>query len=116
MKGIKFFTLFLFLSCANKPVDKTTVAGTLDAHSESFRQCFLESDSYMGRHAQDAGKIDVVFMIDPKGRVQEEKIAETTFKDANLHACMLGQLKRIKFPKRSEAVALKMPLNFYRRQ
>jgi TonB family protein len=117
MKGISL--LILLMACAQtveKPSDP--IAEKLESRRDFFRQCYVESDSYKGRSAPDAGEIKVSFLIDAEGKVQQERILETSFKDPNLHACVLEQLRRLSFaPARNGGVLeVKQPINFKRRE
>lgn len=90
MKVTSLLALLALLSCASpeKPKDP------IQAKSEKFQQCYHESDSYGDRIA---GKVVTEFRIDAQGKVQDEAIHSTEFKDPNLHACLLEQLRKLSF-------------------
>lgn len=112
MKAISL--LVLLAACSSKP-SVLTIQESLESKRDEFRQCYLESNSYQGRHAETKGRISVQFLINSEGKSYQEKIAETSFKDANLDACIIGVLKLIKFtpPKAGETIEVKEPINFY---
>jgi len=122
MKAISFLIILsLIYSCSSQKNRKLTytelVRETLDSKLDEFRSCYLESESYRGRHEQDNGTASFSFSITADGTVSDEKIDKSDFKDPNLHACWLGQLKPLKFsPTPDGKTALvQQPINFYRR-
>lgn len=119
MKAISFlFVLFLTVACSsgNKINPKKDPIGyALHTKHDEFRSCYLESESYKGKDALTKGEIKVGFVIDGNGKATKEKIMETTFKDPNLNACMLGMLKLVTFPpsKGELTVVENRNINFY---
>lgn len=119
MKAISFlFVLFLTVACSStKRIDpkKDPIGYGLSSKQDEFRSCYLESESYKGKDAATTGSIKVGFTVNQSGKSLKEKIMETTFKDPNLNACMLGILKLITFPvsKKSETIVENQSINFY---
>ena len=114
MKVISFLYLLFLVSCASEPKkNKDPIREALKTKNDEFRECYLESDSYPGRRSQTTGAVKVSFMIDTTGKLNDEKIAETTFKDPNFHACILGMMRTINFPAPKDPVYANESINFY---
>ncbi len=119
MKAISFlFVLILAGACSSaKKINqkKDPIGFALHTKHDEFRSCYLESESYKGKDALTKGSIKVGFIIDASGKSTKEKIMETTFKDPNLNACMLGMLKLVEFPhaKGDQTVVENQNINFY---
>lgn len=118
MKAISLLLIStFFISCASSKKDQNIdpIQGKLESKNDEFRQCFLESDSYQGRHFEEKREIKVGFIIDPKGNVKDEKIFSSEFKDPNFHVCILGMVKKIKFspPKTAKEYQVVAPINYF---
>ena len=118
MKVFSYSVLFLFtLACStHHDVDpkKDPIRYGLISRQRQYTQCFLESDSYMGKNHKKIGSMRVRFFIDGKGQVQDEKIETSDFKDPNLHACVLGQIRSIIFltTHQQGLIEVSQPINF----
>ena len=96
---MKVINLLFFLGACATPQQKyDPITTPLALKQDEFRSCYLESDSYLGRNKVEVGKISLAFTITKIGKVKNAKVASSEFKDANLHACLLDQLRRIEFP------------------
>ena len=122
MKAISLGLFFLISSCASQHKEQTDpnkdpIGYGLLSKRDEFRSCYLESESYKGKDAITQGLIRVGFTIDKNGLSDNEKIIESSFKDANLHACILEILRLIKYPPPKEGVSIEVnePINFYPR-
>lgn len=122
MKATSLFLLFVLAACSShrsEEIDpkKDPIRYGLMSKRDEFRSCFLESESYKGMHAPTEGIIKVGFTIDKDGKSTKEKIVESTFKDPNLHACILGILRLIQYPQPKDggSIEVKQPINFYPR-
>lgn len=108
MKGISL--LLLLAACAApKPQDKITE--TFHGKDFLYRQCFHESDSYQGREVDEKGKIQVKFDIQD-GKVARSEILKTDFKDPNLHTCIKGVLKNLRFYDMDHVQDVTQTINF----
>lgn len=117
MKAFSLIILSFIASCASQhDVDqkKDPIRFGLLSRQRQYTQCFLESDSYLGKNHKKIGSMNVYFLIDEKGKVQDEKIERSDFKDANLHACVLEQLRSITFlmPQGHGTTKVSQPINF----
>ena len=95
MRGISIFVLLL-ISCATEgpPSDRAV----LDSRERQYQQCYLESDSFMQRHqVKKTGQVTIQFIVTQEGKVAEEKITMSDFKDANFHACLLEMTRSLSF-------------------
>ena len=113
MRAISF--LLLLVACTSKKTKYHPIETPIELKHDEFRSCFLESESYKGRHAEEKGEVKVSFTIDSIGKVIKSKIAESAFKDASFHACLLDQLRMIQFTPNQDGKELEvsMPINFY---
>lgn len=117
MKGFSLFVFLIISSCASHhDIDqkKDPIRFGMLSRQRQYTQCFLESDSYLGKNQKKIGALRVRFMIDETGKVQDEKIESTDFKDPNLHACILEQIRSIRFLARSngQTVEVSQAINF----
>jgi TonB family protein len=114
MKGINL--LFLLAACAS-PISKTgdPIKDGIAKGQKQFTQCFLESDSYKGKSHVEKGTVTTAFTIDPEGKVRAERIVDTSFKDPNLHACLLSVIDKLQFEKPKDGVATEVtqPISFF---
>ena len=122
MKAISLVILFLIFSCSSSNRDqidqkKDPVGHSLDSKRDEFRSCYLESESYKGKDAATQGIIEVGFSIDKDGKSNNEKVVKSSFKDANLHACIFGILRMINYsmPKDGLSIEVTRLINFYPR-
>jgi hypothetical protein len=119
MKATSFLLVLLSISACSsaEKIDqkKDPIGFALHTKHDEFRSCYLESESYKGKDAITKGAIKVGFVIDQNGKSSKEKIMETSFKDANLNACMLGMLKLVTFPpsKGDLTIVENQNINFY---
>jgi hypothetical protein len=122
MKEISLGLIFLLGSCASyheEQVDpkKEPIRYGLLSKRDEFRSCYLESESYKGKDAITQGIVRVGFTIDGKGHSKDGKIVESSFKDPNFHACILGILRLIHYPPQADGKTIEVihPINFYPR-
>lgn len=116
MKGISFSLLIFFnLACSSPRPKYHPINTPLESKQDEYRSCYLESESYKGRHSDERGVVKVSLTIDQNGKVINAKIAETAFKDPNFNACLLEQIRAITFapPKDRQPIEVLYPLNFY---
>lgn len=117
MKVIRGLLLAILASCSSHhDIDqkKDPIRFGMMSRQRQFRQCFLESDSYIRAESKKIGIIRVWFMIDKSGTVTDEKIEKSEFKDPNLHACILEQIRGIQFlaPTNGGTMEVSQPINF----
>jgi hypothetical protein len=119
MKAISLLSAFILVSaCSSQnPTEVKSVSDSLLSKRDEFRSCYLESESYGGRNEVTEGKVQVNFTISPDGTPTNGKIASSDFKDASLHACLLEQLRGIKFAKPTNGIPTEVSqqLNLSRR-
>lgn len=115
---MKVISLFILLaSCsAYKPKNTHPIQGPLEERHESYRQCYLESDSYQSKADHSKVKIVVSFKILESGKVEDERILETPFKDPNLNACLLEQIRKTPFEAREFQAQAVHPFSFIPRK
>ena len=117
MKAFSLLILLSLFACSSHhEVDqkKDPIRFGLLSRQRQYTQCFLESDSYQGKNHKKIGSMNVYFLIDEKGKVQDEKIENSDFKDANFHACVLEQIRSITFlmPQGHMTTEVRQPINF----
>ncbi len=113
MKAISL--LILLAACSSHEPKYDPIRTVMETKQDEYRSCFLESESYKGRDTNEKGVVMVAFTIDKDGKVTDEKIAETAFKDPSFHACLLEQIRGLKFtpPKDGGYIEVLQPINFY---
>lgn len=89
-------TLLIFLTACGSHPD--TPKPPLDAKDHQYRQCYDESDSFRNSKIKTTGRVVITFLVLPNGKIEDEKITETPFKDANLNACLLEITRSLKIP------------------
>jgi len=99
--------LAFLLSCGS-----SDVRDPLELQLLNIEQCYHESDLFTRR--QD-GQIAVSFLVTKDGRVEDERADQVNYKDANLTACILGQLRQVKFnPGQTDSSRRELNFNFKR--
>lgn len=113
MKVISF--LLILSACATEKPNFHPINTPLEGRHDEYRSCFLESESYLGTKVEEKRVVKVSFVIDPAGKVTQAKIAETSFKDPNFHACLLEQIRMVGFqpPKDGKSIEVIHAINFY---
>lgn len=76
-------------------LDPRAVARTIRSRMAGFRSCY---ENALKRTAQLAGKITLDFTIEEDGRVSEADIDVDTVGDQEMARCLVGLVKRIRFP------------------
>jgi TonB family protein len=113
MKVTSLLALTIFLvSCVTSAPKPHPISGPLSSRQASYRQCYVESDLYQGRQDKTVGNVSVKFTVTDSGDVKDASIAQSDFKDANFHACLLDQVRRIKFTDVKEETAVNQPIRF----
>jgi hypothetical protein len=115
MKVIKLSALLLFTACASPERVVDRIHDPMEKRQEKYRQCYLESDSYpRDLKTEEKRTITVSFTVLPEGKVKEEKIVRSDFKDANLHQCILWLTRETKFSPGPDATAVQVfhPIDF----
>jgi hypothetical protein len=109
MKATSLLFFFILVSCSSRAIDP------LSAKDRQFNQCYEESDSIaqsdkLPRNA----KVVIEFSVFPDGKIDEEKIVNSPFKDANFHSCLLQITRTLKIPPDNEGRVKKVSkiLNF----
>ena len=90
MKATKLLVLLAVVSCGSrmeKPV------APVDSKDYEYKQCFYESES-----SKQSGSVKIGFKVLSDGKIDDEKILESDYKDPNFHACLLEMTREIKFP------------------
>ncbi|MHB8872678.1 MAG: TonB family protein [Myxococcaceae bacterium] len=64
-------------------------------HQSEIKFCY---DSQLSQDRELAGKVAVLFVIDPAGAVSEAAVAESSLESEAVEACMLGAIRRWRFP------------------
>lgn len=106
MKAISFLSFLILMSCGSR--DQKPVA-PIDSKNFDYQQCFYESESYSKRLK---GQVTIVFLLMPDGKIEDEKIAATDFKDANLHACLLETTRALVLPPKEVETKVTKVINF----
>jgi hypothetical protein len=110
---MKAISLLLLVVSGCAPTPRADQEGNINQVRRQLRQCYEESDSLRKRGAEDRS-IEVQVLISEQGFVKGPKIIRSDFKDSNLHACVLGIVKKIKYPPQKGSVdkAHILPIDF----
>lgn len=95
MKGINFLVLFITVSCASR-IEKPVA--TIDSKDYAYRQCYNESEAFKDTNVKGHGQVKIGFTVLGDGKVDDEKILSSDFKDPNFHSCLLEITRSMKFP------------------
>lgn len=116
---MKVFNLMLALglvsACASPQKIVNRIDDPLEKRQAKFLQCYTESDSYQRDQAEnELRSMTVNFLVMPDGKVKNEKIIKSDFKDPNLHQCVLWLTRETAFAPSNNATAIEVqhPLNF----
>ena len=109
MKAISLLSLLILASCGSR--DQKPVA-PIDSKNYEYQQCFYESETYSNRIIKGQGQVTITFLLMPDGKIEDEKIAATDFKDANFHACLLETTRALKLPPNAVETKVTKVLNF----
>ena len=109
MKAISFLSLLMLMSCGSR--DKKPVA-PIDSKNYEYQQCFYESETYSNRIIKGQGQVSITFILMPDGKIEDEKIAATDFKDANFHACLLETTRALKLPPKDVETKITKVISF----
>lgn len=114
MKAISLILLILFLASCSSQKDKkdNSINSKLNSRQASYRQCYIESDSYQGRQDNTTGRVIVSFLINNDGQVKDASISQSDYKDPNFHACLLDQVRQIKFDEVKNELVVEQPIRF----
>lgn len=88
------------------PLDKDVVRRIVRAHINEVRHCYNQG---LAKNPDLAGRVAVQFTIATTGRVSEAEIASSTLDDEDVGSCIVEAVKRWKFPKPDDDVAVTYP-------
>lgn len=109
MKVTSLFFLIILASCGSriqKPV------APIDSKNYEYQQCFYESETYSNRIIKGKGQVTITFLLMPDGKIEDEKVAATDFKDANFHACLMETTRSLKLPPKEVETKVTKIINF----
>lgn len=102
MRATSLTFLLLMTSCASTSQKVETVEELVLNKKDQYRQCYHESDSYLGKKEHHAPDMSFKFTLSKAGKISDSKLIHSLFKDANLNACIIGVVKSIKFAPQKE--------------
>ncbi|MBI3183829.1 MAG: TonB family protein [Myxococcales bacterium] len=76
-------------------LSKDVIAKVIKRHQNEIKFCYEQE---LQKVPDLAGKVAVVFTIDPAGAVSEANVSESSLGSANAENCMLSRIRRWKFP------------------
>jgi TonB family protein len=76
-------------------LSKEVIAQVIARHQSEIRYCYEQE---LQKSPALAGKVSVMFVIDPSGAVAEANVAETSLGSPPAEACILARVRRWKFP------------------
>lgn len=108
MKAISLLIILTFFSCTHPDTPRVP----LNSKDRQYQQCFEESDSYRNKNIRPKGQVMISFILHTDGKIDDEKIVSSDFRDANFHACLLEITRQLKLaPKAKETRTTKI-INF----
>jgi hypothetical protein len=109
MKVISFLGLLMLVSCGSRDQNPTA---PIDSKNFDYQQCFYESETYSNRNIKGKGQVSITFILMPDGKIEDERIAATDFKDANFHACLLETTRALELPPNTVETKITKVINF----
>ncbi|MFL5319527.1 MAG: AgmX/PglI C-terminal domain-containing protein [Myxococcaceae bacterium] len=76
-------------------LSKEVIAKEIRKHQSEIRYCY---ETALQHSPELAGKVAVLFTIDPAGDISDADLAETTLNNESAEQCMLSKIRRWKFP------------------
>ncbi|MFZ5468447.1 MAG: TonB family protein [Myxococcota bacterium] len=76
-------------------LSKDVIAKVIKRHQNEIKFCYEQE---LQKTPDLSGKVAVMFTIDPTGAVAEANVSESSLGSANTESCMLGRIRRWKFP------------------
>lgn len=76
-------------------LSKEVIARVIRQHQQEIKYCY---ESELNRTPGLAGKVAVAWVIGPDGSVAENRIQESSLGSSPVEQCMLGKIRRWKFP------------------
>jgi serine/threonine protein kinase len=95
-----------------KPVQLTNdlIKDTVAKGSRDVGQCFFKFRTYL---KDEVGHVDISMVIDMSGAVTQPKVLTEGFAGTPLEACLLKEVKRLKFPRHTPpAPSIKVPFKY----
>jgi len=109
MKVISLIILSLILlSCATHQHDYVFEA--FEEKDIDIQSCYEKGP----KNNSQKGIVSLGFTLDPNGSTSDHKIQKSDFKDEKFHECLLGVVKKFKFPPNdnAKAVLVEQPIYF----
>ena len=76
-------------------LDRDVIAQYIKTQLGQILYCY---ERQLSAHPEMEGKVSVKFTIDGSGKVDEQKIGDTTLKNATVEGCILNRVAQWKFP------------------
>lgn len=76
-------------------LSKDVIAKVIKRHQNEIKFCYEQE---LQKVPDLAGKVAVLFTIDPTGAVNEANVSESSLGNANAENCMMARIRRWKFP------------------
>ncbi len=76
-------------------LDRDVIARVIRRHQNEIKFCYEQE---LNKDPNLAGKVAVMFTIDPAGAVSDASVSETSLNNATTESCMLSRIRRWKFP------------------
>jgi hypothetical protein len=87
------------LDVSQMPFTPDSISQVVHAHQQQIQDCYEKT--LAARDETLEGRLMTHFIITPQGTVKSAQVVkkQTTLKDKSLHACMVGVLSKLNFPK-----------------
>lgn len=87
------------LDVSQMPFTPDSISQVVRAHQQEIQDCYEKT--LAARDERLEGRLMTHFVITPQGTVKNAQVVkkQTTLKDKSLHACVVGVLNKLNFPK-----------------
>lgn len=109
MKVISFLILLILAACGTHP---DAPKDPMKSKDFQYKQCYQESESFKNTNVKGKGQVTIGFTLMPDGKIEDEKIISSPFKDANFHACLLQMTRELDLPKPKAPTNVTKIINF----
>ena len=116
MKAISL--LLLLAGCASHVPEKDEhdwVREPMASLAAKMRDCYLNSSNYI-KNPDSIILTKIEFDIQKDGSTTDHKVIESSLKDEKFKACLVTNLKELKYPPQKEVIGVTQPYNFYPRK
>lgn len=109
-------TTFIFLAAlllgsiaSASPLAKEEIRQTIRKQRDALNGCYRQG---LERNARLHGKVVISFTIKQRGFVSDASVVKTTLNDPQVEACIVKQIKQLRFARHSSDMTIHYPFRF----